>query len=340
MLGSAEIGTLITALGTGIGKEDFNVDKARYHKIIIMTDADVDGSHIRTLLLTFFYRQMPELIERGYLYIAQPPLYRSKRGNSEVYLKNDEMLEEYLIDAGLEDTLLIMRDGAQRAGADLRAAVEHARVARSLITPLARRAGSRILVEQAAILGVLNEAVFADKALAGPAAEALAKRLDATEPPLERGWTGALDAAGDMAFKRILRGVPQTLKIDGRLIKSGEAKHLDAMTKELQDVYQRHATLKHKDVETVITGPTELVETVMDVGRKGLAIQRYKGLGEMNPEQLWETTLDPEARTLLQVKVSHADSSEGIFSTLMGDAVEPRRDFIQTHALEVANLDV
>jgi len=340
MLGSAEIGTLITALGTGIGKEDFNVEKARYHKIIIMTDADVDGSHIRTLLLTFFYRQMPELIERGYLYIAQPPLYRSKRGNSEVYLKNDEMLEDYLIDAGLEDTLLIMRDGAQRAGKDLRAAVDHARTARNLITPLARRAGSRILVEQAAILGVLNEAVFNDKALAGPAAEALAKRLDATEPPLERGWTGSLDATGDMIFKRMLRGVPQTLKIDARLIKSGEAKHLDAMTQELQDVYQRHATLKHKEVETTITGPTELVETVMDVGRKGLSIQRYKGLGEMNPEQLWETTLDPEARTLLQVKVSHADSSEGIFSTLMGDAVEPRREFIQTHALEVANLDV
>ncbi|HEY4135461.1 MAG TPA: DNA topoisomerase (ATP-hydrolyzing) subunit B [Alphaproteobacteria bacterium] len=340
MLGSAEIGTLITALGTGIGKEDFNVEKARYHKIIIMTDADVDGSHIRTLLLTFFYRQMPELIERGYLYIAQPPLYRSKRGNSEVYLKNDQMLEDYLIDAGLDDTLLIMHNGSQRAGKDLRDAVERARAARSLLAPLARRAGSRILIEQAAILGVLNEGVFNDKALAVAAAEALAKRLDATEPALERGWAGSLDAAGDMLFRRILRGVPQTLKIDGRLIKSAEAQRLDSMTDELQDVYERHAKLKHKDVETTITGPTELVETVMDVGRKGLSIQRYKGLGEMNPEQLWETTLDPEARTLLQVKVSHADSSEGIFSTLMGDAVEPRREFIQTHALEVANLDV
>ena len=340
MLSSAEIGTLITALGTGIGKEDFNVEKARYHKIIIMTDADVDGSHIRTLLLTFFYRQMPELIERGYLYIAQPPLYRSKRGNSEVYLKNDQMLEDYLVDAGLDDTILVMHDGSQRGGQDLRGAVDQARIARNLITPLARRAGSRILIEQAAILGVLNEGLFRDKALAAPAAEALAKRLDATEPPLERGWTGSLDAAGDMVFRRMLRGVPQTLKIDARLIKSAEAQRLDAMTDELQGVYQRHAKLKHKDVESVVTGPTELVDAITDVGRKGLSIQRYKGLGEMNPEQLWETTLDPEARTLLQVKVSHADSSEGIFSTLMGDAVEPRREFIQTHALEVANLDV
>ncbi|MFN4281792.1 MAG: DNA topoisomerase (ATP-hydrolyzing) subunit B [Alphaproteobacteria bacterium] len=340
MLSSAEIGTLITALGTGIGKEDFNVEKARYHKIIIMTDADVDGSHIRTLLLTFFYRQMPELIERGYLYIAQPPLYRSKRGNSEVYLKNDQMLEDYLVDAGLEDTILVMHDGSQRGGQDLRGAVDQARVARNLITPLARRAGSRILIEQAAILGVLNDGLFRDKALAAPAAEALAKRLDATEPPLERGWTGSLDAAGDMLFRRMLRGVPQTLKIDARLIKSAEAQRLDAMTDELQGVYQRHAKLKHKDVESVVTGPTELVDAITNVGRKGLSIQRYKGLGEMNPEQLWETTLDPEARTLLQVKVSHADSSEGIFSTLMGDAVEPRREFIQTHALEVANLDV
>jgi DNA gyrase subunit B len=341
MLSSAEIGTLITALGTGIGKEDFDINKIRYHKIIIMTDADVDGSHIRTLLLTFFYRQMPEIIERGYLYIAQPPLYRSKRGNSEVYLKNDRALEDYLIDAGLDDTVLVMHDGSQRARDDLRAVVERARTVRSLLNPLARRAGNRVLVEQAAILGVLNDGVFGDKAQAAQAAHFLAGRLNATiAEPHERTWNGEIDAKGDMVFRRVLRGVPEQLKIDARLIKSAEAQKLDAMAQELQDVYQRFARLLHKGDETTITGPTELVEKVMDLGRKGLSIQRYKGLGEMNPDQLWETTLDPEARTLLQVKIAHADESEDIFSTLMGDAVDPRREFIQTHALEVANLDV
>ncbi len=341
MLGSAEIGTLITALGTGIGKEDFDINKTRYHKIIIMTDADVDGSHIRTLLLTFFYRQMPEIIERGYLYIAQPPLYRSKRGNSEVYLKNDRTLEDYLIDAGLDDTVLIMHDGNQRARDDLRAIVERARTVRALLSPLARRAGNRVLVEQAAILGVLNEAVFSDKTQAAEAARVLAKRLNATiTEPHERTWAGEIDAKGDMVFRRMLRGVPEQLKIDARLIKSVEAQKLDAMARELQEVYQRFAKLIHKGEETTITGPTELVEKIMELGRKGMSIQRYKGLGEMNPGQLWETTLDPEARTLLQVKIAHADESEDIFSTLMGDAVDPRREFIQTHALEVANLDV
>ena len=341
MLSSAEIGTLITALGTGIGKEDFDINKARYHKIIIMTDADVDGSHIRTLLLTFFYRQMHEIIERGYLYIAQPPLYRSKRGNSEVYLKNDRSLEDYLIDAGLEDTVLVMHDGNQRARDDLRIIVERARTVRGLLSPLGRRAGNRVLVEQAAILGVLSEAVFSDKAQAAAAAQVLAKRLNATiEDPHERTWNGEIDARGDMIFRRILRGVPEQLKIDSRLIKSIEAQKVDAMAQELQDVYQRFAQLVHKAEEATITGPTELVEKIMEIGRKGLSIQRYKGLGEMNPGQLWETTLDPEARTLLQVKIAHADESEDIFSTLMGDAVDPRREFIQTHALEVANLDV
>ena len=341
MLSSAEIGTLITALGTGIGKEDFDINKTRYHKIIIMTDADVDGSHIRTLLLTFFYRQMPEIIERGYLYIAQPPLYRSKRGNSEVYLKNDRALEDYLIDAGLDDTVLVMHDGNQRGRDDLRAVVERARAVRSLLNPLARRAGNRVLVEQAAILGVLNDALFSDKEAAAQAAQVLARRLNATiAEPHERSWAGEIDAKGDMIFRRVLRGVPEQLRIDGRLIKSIEAGKLDGMARELQEVYQRFAKLIHKGEETVITGPTELVEKVMDLGRKGMAIQRYKGLGEMNPGQLWETTLDPEARTLLQVKIAHADESEDIFSTLMGDAVDPRREFIQTHALEVANLDV
>ncbi len=340
MLSSAEIGTLITALGTGIGHEDFNIDKIRYHKVIIMTDADVDGSHIRTLLLTFFYRQMREVIERGYLYIAQPPLYRAKRGASEVYRKDDRELEDYLIEAGLDDAVLVHDDGSQSAGEDLRALVEEARTARSLLAPLSRWAGNLAVVEQAAILGAFNEDLYADKAQLGEAAVYIAKRLDAMAPEFERGWSGEVDDNGDMVFQRTLRGVTEKLQIVAKIILSPEAKHLDEMAETLQKTFGRHATLKRKDVETVITGPTGLVESVMEMGRKGIQVQRYKGLGEMNPDQLWETTLDPDMRTLLQVKISHADESEDIFSTLMGDVVEPRREFIQTHALEVANLDV
>ncbi|MEE8515527.1 MAG: DNA topoisomerase (ATP-hydrolyzing) subunit B [Alphaproteobacteria bacterium] len=340
MLSSAEIGTLITALGTGIGSEDFNIDKIRYHKVIIMTDADVDGSHIRTLLLTFFYRQMREIIERGYLYIAQPPLYRAKRGSSEVYRKDDRELEDYLIEAGLDDAVLVHDDGSQSAGGDLRALVEEARTARTLLAPLSRWAGNLAVVEQAAILGAFNQDLYADKAQLKDAAVYIARRLDAMALEFERGWSGEVDDNGDMVFQRTLRGVTERLQIVAKVILSPEAKHLDEMAEILQKTFQRHAILKRKDAEIVITGPTGLVESVMALGRKGIQVQRYKGLGEMNPDQLWETTLDPDMRTLLQVKISHADESEDIFSTLMGDVVEPRREFIQRHALEVANLDV
>ncbi len=339
MLSSAEIGTLITALGTGIGADDFDIGKLRYHKVIIMTDADVDGAHIRTLLLTFFYRQMPALIERGHLYIAQPPLYRSKRGNSEVYLKDDRALEDYLINAGLEDAVLTLHDGQQLAGADLRAALEEARHARNLLAPLARRAGSLALAEAAAILGTLKRENFPDEQWA-QAADFIARRLDGLLPAIERGWHVQVEGDGTMVFERTLRGVPERRRIDAKLLSMVEAGRLNEMALRLQAVYARPARLTRKEAETVIAGPTGLVETIMDLGRKGMAIQRYKGLGEMNPEQLWETTLDPEARTLLQVKVSHAEAQEDIFATLMGDVVEPRREFIQTHALEVANLDV
>ena len=340
MLSSVEIGTLITALGTGIGREDFDIEKTRYHKIIVMTDADVDGSHIRTLLLTFFYRQMPQVIERGYLYIARPPLYRAKRGTSEVYLKDDRALEDHLIAAGLEDTVLTFHDGSASAGEDMRAIIEKARIARNLLAPLARRVGNLALVEQAAILGALSADLYGDSKRAGEAAAYIAKRLDAMVPTFERGWIGGVEDNGDMVFNRTLRGVTEHLEIDAKLVHSAEAGGLDEMAADLQSTYGHHARLTRKDTEIVITGPTGLIESVMELGRKGVAVQRYKGLGEMNPGQLWETTLDPEARTLLQVKVSHADESEDIFSTLMGDVVEPRREFIQAHALEVANLDV
>ena len=340
MLSSAEIGTLIAALGAGIGSEDFDIDKCRYHKIIIMTDADVDGSHIRALLLTFFYRQMPEIIERGYLYIAQPPLYRTKKGNSEVYLKDDAALEDHLFNTAIDEGLLFTGfDGVQMAGADLRSLVEEARAVKALLGGLAEHVPLRV-VEQAAISGALNPLILSDGRRAASAAEYIAKRLDTLEIETERGWTGTPLDDGGLMFSRILRGVAERHVIDGALIGSTEARRLDEKAATLQKIYQRHGKLVAKDQEQVITGPVSLVDRVMDVGRKGVGIQRYKGLGEMNPSQLWETTLDPNARILLQVRVSHADAAEEVFSTLMGDMVEPRRDFIQKNALKVANLDV
>ncbi|MCC7167584.1 MAG: DNA topoisomerase (ATP-hydrolyzing) subunit B [Rhodospirillales bacterium] len=339
MLSSAEIGTLIAALGTGIGREDFDIAKTRYHKIIIMTDADVDGSHIRTLLLTFFYRQMPEVIDKGYLYIAQPPLYRAKRGQSEVYLKDERALENHLIAAGIEGAVLTLHGGAQRSGADLRHLVEQARQARHLLQPLARRVPMR-LVEQVAIAGALNLQVLDDAALAAKAVAYIAARLDALEPPFERGWKGAVSPDGGLTFTRTLRGVTERHAIDGVMLRSAEARKLDEMAGDLQEAFAHPGRLVSKDKEQPVNGPVGLANAVMEAGKKGMAIQRYKGLGEMNPDQLWATTLDPEARTLLQVRVHHAEEAGQIFTTLMGDLVEPRRDFIQANALKVANLDV
>lgn len=339
MLSSAEIGTLIAALGTGIGREDFNIDKTRYHKIIIMTDADVDGAHIRTLLLTFFFRQMPELIEKGYLYIAQPPLYRAKRGQSEVYLKDERAMEEYLIDGGLGDSVLRLASGAQVGGADLRALVDTARNVRNLVNPLTRRAPLK-LIEQAAIAGALNPALLTDGAAGQAMADALAVRLNALEIPLEQGWSGAWAEGEGLTFSRTLRGVTETHGLDAAVLRSQEARKLAEMAATLRETFDQPATLLVKDKETRIDGAVALISAIMDQGKKGISIQRYKGLGEMNPEQLWETTLDPQARSLLQVKVAHVDEAEEVFSTLMGDVVEPRRDFIQTNALKVSNLDV
>ena len=340
MLSSAEIGTMIAALGTGIGREEFDVDKCRYHKIIIMTDADVDGSHIRTLLLTFFYRQMPELIDRGYLYIAQPPLYRAKRGNSEVYLKDDNALEDYLFNTAIDEgTMFTDFDGSQVAGPDLRNLVEEAREARGLLLDISKHVPLR-MIEQAAILGALNPQVLTDPEHASEVGEYLAKRMDAMENELERGWVGSVLDDGGLQLARVLRGVTETHVIDAALIKSAEARRLDAMAGQLQKTFMRHGTLTAKDKDSVITGPVDLIDRITEMGRKGLAVNRYKGLGEMNPGQLWETTLDPNARILLQVKVEHSEEAGEVFSTLMGDNVEPRRDFIQANALKVANLDV
>jgi DNA gyrase subunit B len=342
MLGSAEIGTLITALGTGIGHDDFDLAKLRYHRIIIMTDADVDGSHIRTLLLTFFYRQMPSLIEGGHLYIAQPPLYRAKRGNSAVYLKDERAMENSLIENGIDGAILTLANGTQMSGADLRDTAELARLVTNLIKPLAlsRRVTSQSVIEQAAIAGALNPDILSEPERASGAAAYIARRLDSVSPPGERGWQGEPTQDGGLGFSRSLRGVLERHVIDGALIRSAEARKLDGMALALQGIYVKPATLAWKDKELVVHAPTELLGAILEQGRKGLSVQRYKGLGEMNPDQLWETTLDPNVRALLQVKVSHADEAEEIFSTLMGDVVEPRREFIQNNALKVANLDV
>jgi DNA gyrase subunit B len=340
MLSSQEIGTLITALGTGIGREEFDIEKIRYHKIIIMTDADVDGSHIRTLLLTFFFRQMPEIIERGYLYIAQPPLFRAKRGSSQVYLKNERELEAYLIDNGITESVLVTTENEQFAGEELRSLVERANLAKHLMEPLTRKVGNAAIVEQAAIAGALNPEILADETQSGEAARYVARRLDALSPEVERGWQGSVAEDGGLAFQRNLRGLTERRVIDAAAIRSAEARRLDAMAEELQRIYLHHLSFRGKDGEQTVRGPNDLARVVMEAGRKGLTISRYKGLGEMNPDQLWETTLDPNARSLLQVKIAHTDEATQIFETLMGDVVEPRRDFIQTNALEVANLDV
>ncbi|MGI9514903.1 MAG: DNA topoisomerase (ATP-hydrolyzing) subunit B [Anderseniella sp.] len=339
MLGSQEIGTLITALGTGIGRDDFNIDKLRYHKIIIMTDADVDGAHIRTLLLTFFYRQMPEVIERGHLFIAQPPLYKVKRGSSEQYLKDDAALEEFLVDQGMEDTVLITADGVEHGSQDLRGIIDSALQVRSALETLHTRY-ARNVVEQAAIAGAFNPEVIASQDRANEAAAYIARRLNTISEETERGWEGVADSDGGLTFTRELRGVREAHSLDARMIGSAEAIRLDRLAAHLQEVYARPAKLRRKDTETAIYSPMDLIDAVFAQGRKGISMQRYKGLGEMNPEQLWETTLDKNVRSLLRVKVSELDEADDLFTKLMGDVVEPRRDFIRENALNVANLDV
>ncbi len=337
MLGSEQIGTLITALGTGIGREEFNIDKLRYHRIIIMTDADVDGSHIRTLLLTFFFRQMPELIARGHVYIAQPPLYKVKRGASEQYLKNERALEEYLLAAGLEEAVLTLAGGEERAGADLAAIVEEARIVRSALGALHHRY-NRGVVEQATLAGLLEPGLAEDPARAAEAAADAARRLDAVSSEFERGWSVTPERGG-FVVTRVMRGVKEAHDIDAGLIASQEARRLHHHAAPLGALFAGGASLRRKNDVTRIHGPSDLFDAVTDGGRKGLSLQRYKGLGEMNPEQLWETTLDTEVRSLLQVKVKELDEADDLFTKLMGDAVEPRREFIQDNAL-TASVDV
>ena len=340
MLGSAEIGTLITALGTGIGRGEiseggFDPGKLRYHRIVIMTDADVDGSHIRTLLLTFFFRQMPELITRGHLYIAQPPLYRAKRGNEERYLKDDRALEDFLIEKALSGASLRFHDDRLLTGDDLRAEQEFHRQATSRIRRLSGVVPAEI-VEQAAVTGALTT----DAGRATAAAQALAGRLNDLAPANERGWVATSGEAG-LTLARTVRGVAERHTLDATALRSAEARWLDERRDRLaRDFAAGPAVLLLGAHEHRTHGPLQAFDRLIAEGRRGLAIQRFKGLGEMNPDQLWKTTLDPAARTLLKVRVEDVEDAEQVFSTLMGDLVEPRRDFIVGNALKVANLDV
>ena len=344
MLSSAEIGTLITAIGAGVGnnqelEDSIKIEKARYHKIIIMTDADIDGSHIRTLILTFFFRHMKPLIEAGYLYIAQPPLYRAKKGSSEVYLKDDTALDDYLIESGLKEAKLITGKGLEMAGSDLEYAAKISLNTSRNIEILDNLTGSKGVIEQAAIAGLLNSEHLFNK----DAAEYLAKRMDSICTKYEKGWTGSVNDDG-ILVSRVLRGVKEETIINNDIISTVEAQNLDSMAAKLQELFgngTNKVLFKNTSGLTeVIIGPTSLRDTVFKIGKKGAQVSRYKGLGEMNPEQLWETTLDPDARTLLQVQVEQEEDAQEAFSSLMGEAVEERRVFIQENALKVSNLDI
>jgi DNA gyrase subunit B len=336
MLSSQEIGNLVMALGTGIGRDEFNIEKLRYHKIVIMTDADVDGAHIRTLLLTFFYRQMPELIEGGYLYIAQPPLYKVMRGKSEVYLKDQASLEDYLVQQGIEGTVFRLGSGEEITSQDLVRVVSEARQLKRVLEAFPTHYPRHIL-EQSAIAGAFVPGVV-DADLQGTA-DKVAQRLDMIALEYEKGWQGRITQDHGIRLARILRGVEEVRTLDGPMLRSGEARKTGSFTKSLQDTYGTPGTLQRKDRNQAIFGPLGLLDMVLKEGEKGLSLQRYKGLGEMNPGQLWETTLDPDARTLLQVKVDDVAEADDLFTKLMGDVVEPRREFIQNNALNVENLD-
>ena len=328
MLGSQEIGTMITALGTGIGRDDFDADKARYHKIVIMTDADVDGAHIRTLLLTFFYRQMPELIERGYLYIAQPPLYKVERGKSTQYIKDQEELDDYLIDAGSKDASLTLDGGAKVVGEDLKRIAKEALQALGLIKRMKHRAPDSAIA-QLAIAGAL------DIEESQGAIDRAILRLDMIADEGEDGWAGRYDDDGALVLERDVRGVTDRITLRPGFRDSSDARRLHKLAPALAETYSGRAAFQRGDDDAIdVNGPAQLLDVIMEGGKKGFKIQRYKGLGEMNPDQLWETTLDSNARSLLQVKVEAADATDDLFTKLMGDVVEPRRDFIIANALD------
>tara|TARA_B100000287_G_scaffold431063_1_gene487584 strand:- start:1992 stop:4421 length:2430 start_codon:yes stop_codon:yes gene_type:complete len=339
ILSSNEIGIMISALGTGI-YDDFNIDKLRYHKIIIMTDADVDGSHIRTLILTFFYRHMEELVSAGHVYIAQPPLFKVKKGSSEVYLKDEDDLDDYLINQLVNDSVLLNDTGDSRTGNDLKSLILNAKLQFNAINALAKKIDVN-LIERLAISGALSSSLLEDKEKASIVANFVSKALNKFAKPGEDGWSGDYNEANkEYNFKHDRRGVVSEYIIDSDMLNSSDARKLEKHATELQETYFNGAKLKNDDNVYDIGGPTDLYSKAIELGRKGLSIQRYKGLGEMNPDQLWETTLDPDARTILKVNIEDPTTAQEVFSTLMGDEVEPRRKFIQDRALEVENIDI
>ena len=339
ILSSNEIGIMISALGTGI-YDDFNIDKLRYHKIIIMTDADVDGSHIRTLILTFFYRHMEELVSAGHVYIAQPPLFKVKKGSSEVYLKDEDDLDDYLINQLVNESVLLNDTGDSRTGNDLKSLILNAKLQFNAINALAKKIDVN-LIERLAISGALSSSLLEDKEKASIVANFVSKALNKFAKPGEDGWSGDYNEANkEYNFKHDRRGVVSEYIIDSDMLNSSDARKLEKHATELQETYFNGAKLKNDDNVYDIGGPTDLYSKAIELGRKGLSIQRYKGLGEMNPDQLWETTLDPDARTILKVNIEDPTTAQEVFSTLMGDEVEPRRKFIQDRALEVENIDI
>ena len=331
MLSSDTIGTLILALGTGIGRDDFNADKLRYHKIILMADADVDGAHIRTLLLTFFYRQMPELFERGHIYIAQPPLYKVSKGKQHRYIKDQAEMDSYLIEEGCSDANLETHNGEVRASMDLQELVREAKAFKAGVDRLAARAPA-FAIEQSALAGLFDE--NAGELL--ERAQRAAERLNLYNEEGDGPWSAEMAVQGGIAFNRVRRAVAETVVLDEVLGRSMDARRLGERSVAFDGLFAKPATFRRKDKTVTVRGPIDLLNAVLDAGKKGIAVQRYKGLGEMNPDQLWETTLDANARTLLQVKVDHADETDDLFAKLMGDVVEPRREFIQANALDAA----
>ncbi len=331
MLSSDLIGTLILALGTGIGRDDFNIDKLRYHKIVLMADADVDGAHIRTLLLTFFYRQMPELIERGHVFIAQPPLYKVTKGKQSRYLKDQAEMDAYLIEEGISDATLDLPDGVRRAGMDLQGVVREAKAFKAGVDRLSQRAPA-FDIEQAALGGLFAESADLDQAMLDRVAAGLDRYAEEGDGP----WSGAPGDQGAVVFNRVRRAVAETIVLEEALIRSLDARRLADRARAFDGLFNTLATFVRKDRSTSVRGPLDLLAGVLEAGRKGLSIQRYKGLGEMNPDQLWETTLDANARTLLKVQINQADEADDLFAKLMGDVVEPRREFIQENALDAA----
>ena len=340
MLSSVEIGTLITAIGAGVGNSEIDLAKARYHKIIIMTDADVDGSHIRTLLLTFFFRHMRPLVDAGYLYIAQPPLFRAKHGQSEVYLKDQVALDNYLVSSGIKGVSISCGNNETILGEDLKISVEKSIYAKRMIDTLSQKLGFSEVTAQLSILGFLNSDVFDNE----ENLIVINNRLNKSLINSEKGWNAVFKVEDEdkkiLEISRINRGVKDLFILTNEDILSEEAKILDNMKVFLNDHFLEKCIFSINENEYEIKGPLELAKRITDLGKKGSQINRYKGLGEMNPVQLWETTLDPNARFLLQVKVEHEGDAEETFSTLMGETVEHRRNFIQENALKVSNLDV